>query len=75
MRLKQQSDKDVGLFGSANLMASLMNVIDEHRLMVNPVVLPKGAPVFQRLDDTLKLKLVGNRPFKNGNVLLTYAPA
>ena len=74
-RLKENSEKDIALFGSANLMASLMNVIDEHRLMVNPVVLPKGTPVFQRLDEALKLKLIGNRTFGNGNVLLTYAPA
>ena len=74
-RLKQQSDKDIALFGSANLMASLMNVIDEHRLMVNPIVLPRGTPVFQRMEDALKLRLLATRPFKNGNVLLTYAPA
>jgi len=76
-RLKQQPGKDLALFGSANLMSTLMklNVIDEHRLMVNPVVLGRGTPLFQGVDDRLALKLIGTRAFKNGNVLLTYQPA
>ena len=73
-RLKQESSKDLGLFGSANLMASLMrlNLVDEHRVMVNPVLLPAGRPLFQDLDAVQTLKLRASRTFKNGNVLLTY---
>jgi dihydrofolate reductase len=76
-RLKQQADKDVALFGSANLMATLMrqDLVDEHRLIVNPIVLATGAPVFQGFDGQLKLKLMAVRQFGNGNVLLTYQPA
>jgi dihydrofolate reductase len=75
--LKQQPGKDLALFGSANLMAALMrlNLIDEHRIMVNPVVLGSGTPLFQGVDGRLNLKLISARPFTSGNVLLTYQPA
>jgi dihydrofolate reductase len=76
LKLKQASGKDIALFGSANLMATLVqhNLIDEYRLMINPVVLGKGGPLFAETLGPLKLKLLQARPFKNGNVLLSYQP-
>jgi dihydrofolate reductase len=52
-----------------------LNLIDEHRIMVNPVVLGSGTPLFQGVDGRLNLKLISARPFTSGNVLLTYQPA
>lgn len=77
LKLKQQPGKDLALFGSANLMSTLMqlDLIDEHRIMVNPVVLGGGNPLFQRSQDKLNLKLIRTRIFGNGNVLLCYQPA
>ncbi|MGE5225107.1 MAG: dihydrofolate reductase family protein [Omnitrophica WOR_2 bacterium] len=70
-KLKQQPGQDLFLFGSANLAAPLIqnDLIDEFRLMVNPVVLGSGIPEFQQ---PLQLKLLRTRPFQNGNVLLVY---
>ena len=47
--LKKQSGKDLAIFGGANLMSTLMrlDLIDEHRVMVNPVILGTGTPLFQ----------------------------
>ena len=75
-KLKQQPGKDMALFGSANLMATLMqlDLIDEHRIMLNPVVLGKGTPLFQGRKDPLKFKLVNTRTFRSGNILLYYQP-
>jgi dihydrofolate reductase len=75
-KLKQQPGKDLALFGSANLMSTLvqMDLIDEHRIMVNPIVLGSGKPLFQGINDPLKLKLVNTRVFRSGNVLLYYVP-
>jgi dihydrofolate reductase len=75
-KLKQQPGKDMALFGSANLMTTLMqlDLIDEHRIMLNPVVLGKGIPLFQEIKDSLKFKLVNSRTFRSGNVLLYYQP-
>ncbi len=76
LKLKQQPGKDLALFGSANLMSTLMqlDLIDEHRVMVNPVILGNGNPLFKRTKDKLNLKLVKTRTFGNGNVLLCYEP-
>ena len=75
-KLKQQPGNDLFIFGSANLSSTFTRnrLIDEYRLMVNPVVLGKGEPVFDGLHETLKLKLVDSRTFRNGNVLLYYQP-
>jgi len=74
-KLKQQPGKDIALFGSANLMSTLaqMNLIDEQRIMVNPVVLGGGTPLFKAVDKQ-ELKFLKARMFGNGNVLLCYRP-
>lgn len=74
--LKQQPGKDLAVFGSANLLATLtqLNLIDEHRIMVNPIILGKGIPLF-KTDTLTKLKLQSARTFQSGNVLLCYQPA
>jgi len=76
LKLKQQPGKELALFGSAHLMSTLtqLDLIDEHRIMVNPVILGGGNPLFKRTNDTLSLKLVKTRVFGNGNVLLCYQP-
>lgn len=76
-KLKQQPGKDMLLFGSADLASALTRAgsIDEYRIMVNPVVLGKGKPLFRGIKDSLRLKLVNTRTFRSGNVLLYYEPA
>ena len=51
--LKQQSDGDILLFGSADLLNSLIkhDLIDEYRLMVFPVVLGGGKRLFRDTTD------------------------
>ncbi len=75
-KMKQQAGKDLAIFGSANLLSTLMqmDLVDEHRLMVNPVILGRGRPLFMNLKDKINLKLVKTRAFSNGNVLLCYEP-
>lgn len=74
INMKMQPGKDLAIFGSAILISSLMDVIDEHRVMVNPVLLGSGSPLFKNTGKRLKLRLVEERPFQSGNVLLTYQP-
>ncbi len=75
-RLKRQPGKDWFLFGSADLASALTNLglIDEYRVMVNPVVLGSGKPLFKGIKDKLNLKLVSTKAFRSGNVLLSYQP-
>lgn len=75
-KLKQQPGKDLLLFGSADLASTLTNLglIDEYRVMVNPVVLGNGKPLFTGMKEKLNLKLTSTKTFRNGNVLLCYQP-
>ena len=75
-QLKQQPGGDLAIFGSANLTMSLlqMGLVDELRLMINPVVLGKGNPLFEGVHEKLNLKLLKTRAFRSGNVLLYYQP-
>ena len=75
-RLKQQPGKDMVIFGSGIIVSEFakFGLIDLYRLIVNPVVLGSGKPLFKGLDDKLKLKLLNARPFGSGNVILEYEP-
>jgi len=77
LKLKQQPGKDLLVLGSANLGTYLIEhkIIDEFRIMVNPVVLGVGTILFEGIKDQLKLKLLNTRTFRSGNVLHNYAPA
>jgi len=75
--LKQQPGKDLLIFGSAKLTASLTRegLIDEYRLGLNPVVLGAGSPLFKPESRTMKMKLLEARALQTGCVLLRYEPA
>jgi dihydrofolate reductase len=75
-KVKQLPGGDIALFGSAILMAALMemDLIDEHRIMVAPVILGSGIALFKGIQHRQHLKLVRSRSFKSGNVLLSYQP-
>ena len=64
---------DALVLGSSRL-ASLADacLLDELRLMVNPVVIGGGAPVLDGLTARLDLRFRDVRTFDSGNVLLTY---
>ena len=74
--LKQQPGKDLAVFGSANLLSTMMqmDLVDEHRVMVAPIILGKGSPLFKAAADKINLRLIRSRIFDSGNVLLHYEP-
>ncbi len=74
--MKKQPGKDIALLGSGSIMSEFAQhgLIDEYRIMVNPVVLGSGNPLFKGIKDRLHLKLLKTRTFRNGNVLLYYEP-
>ena len=74
LKLKKQPGKEMAVFGSADLLSTLieLDLIDEHRIMVNPVVLGSGTPLFKDVKSRLNLKLIQSRTFASGNVLLYY---
>jgi len=72
--LKKQGERNVFVFGSANLSETLINndLFDEYRLAIAPVVLGKGTPLFGRSPGRHKLKLLEARPLTSGGVILRY---
>jgi dihydrofolate reductase len=76
-RLKQRPGKDIAVFGSSDLVVSLlgMGLVDELRIMVHPVVLGAGKSLFRTAPERVRLRLVEARTFRSGSVLLTYRPA
>lgn len=74
-KLKALPGKDIAIFGSNDLCVSLMerNLIDEFRIMVNPVALGRGNSLFNGLSKRVNLKLTGTRVFESGNVLHFYS--
>jgi dihydrofolate reductase len=75
-KLKQQPGKDMVIFGSGTIVSSFakLGLIDLYRLIVNPVILGSGKPLFKGLDDKLKMKLLNAKALGSGNVILEYQP-
>jgi dihydrofolate reductase len=73
--LKAEEGKDVFVFGSADLLDSLLKagLVDEYRICLVPVVLGGGNPLFKPQDQQVKMRLESSRPLKTGGVVLTYA--
>jgi dihydrofolate reductase len=76
-RLKKQEGRDLALFGSADLAATLIRLgaIDEYRIFVTPVVLGSGTPMFKDGESTIPLKLLKEAKWSSGIVALWYQPA
>jgi dihydrofolate reductase len=75
-KMKNQTGKDMVILGSGSIVSAFtqLGLIDEYRIMVNPVVLSRGNSLFKGIKNRINLKLIRTRPFKSGNVLLSYEP-
>ena len=49
-------------------------LIDEFQIVVNPIALGQGTPLFKGLSKKAELTLIETRRFKSGTILLSYAP-
>lgn len=76
MALKREPGNDIAIFGSSHLTTDLiaLGLVDEVRLMVNPIVLGAGNSLFRTAEGRIPLQLRATRVFRSGNVLLTYRP-
>jgi dihydrofolate reductase len=74
--LKAQAGGDMAIFGSGGLVSTLAEVglIDEYRIMMNPVILGQGIPNFRGMRQRVPLKLVSSEVFDKKLVMLTYHP-
>jgi dihydrofolate reductase len=76
-KIKKTTGNDMTILGSGSITAQFAEagLIDEYQLMIDPVALGAGTPLFKGLKKPLNLKLTDSRIFKNGSILATYQPA
>ena len=76
-RLKQEDGKDMAMFGSGTIVAQLApaGLIDEYQIVVNPLILGGGRTMFEGVPTPVRLRQTQVRAFRNGNVVLWYAPS
>lgn len=72
---KEQSDKDLYVFGSANLCETLIreNLFDEYRIGMAPVIAGMGTHLFTEGLPQQKLSLKSSQPLSTGGIILTFA--
>ena len=77
LRLKQQPGGDMVVLGSSRLASLLLErgLVDEYRVYLTPIVLGRGNPLFQQINERVKLRLLGQRVFHSGIVMLAYQKA
>jgi len=75
--LKQQAGTDIIVLGSAKLASFLLQLrlVDEYRVIVNPVLLGKGRPLFADITERIRLKLLATKVLAPGVVILSYERA
>ena len=73
--LKRGAGKDL-VAGSPSVIVALtkMGLVDEFQLVVHPVILGKGLPLFKDIQDRIDLKLLKTKTLDSGAVIFYYEP-
>jgi dihydrofolate reductase len=76
-KLKAQDGKPMIAYGGASFARSLVaaGLVDQYALLVHPVALGKGLPVFSDLATPMRLRLESSKAFPKGSVAQIYRPA
>jgi len=71
----RQPGKDIWLFGGADLVSQFLNrnLVDIVRMAVHPIILGKGKPLFQNINERKKLTLIDSKTYNTGLVSLKYS--
>jgi dihydrofolate reductase len=73
-RIKAEPGNDILVAGSVQLVQGLLalDLVDELRLMMFPIVLGSGKRLFAETDEAITLQLASAQPLDSGTVILTY---
>jgi dihydrofolate reductase len=73
-KLKHEPGRDIVIYGSASIVRTLTNLglIDTYHLLVHPVVLGSGKPLWSDIRQPMKLQLAHTRTHPSGVVVLSY---
>ncbi len=74
-KLKEKGDRDIYVFGSANLSETFVNedLFDEYRIGISPVILGSGRPLFRNVISSKKLTLTSAKQLLTGGTVLKYS--
>lgn len=74
--IKTKPGKDIWLYGGAGLIKTFiqLNLIDIYQISIHPIVLGKGKPLFDDIDERIPLRLLKTNTFKSGVVQVIYEP-
>lgn len=72
--LKRNATRNFYVFGSADLLATLLasGLVDEYRLGIAPLLMGHGNPLFKPSDARIDLTLLKAQPLENGGIVLYY---
>jgi dihydrofolate reductase len=72
--IKQESGKDIALYGGASLLTSLldMELVDEFTLNIIPVLLGSGKPMVEVLAKKVWLDYLKSHTYSNGTLEVSY---
>jgi dihydrofolate reductase len=75
-KLKRQPGTNI-ILGSATLASSLLQegLVDEYRVILNPVLIGSGNPLFKGIKQKLRLKLQTTKLLGSGTIVLYYQKA
>jgi dihydrofolate reductase len=73
---KAETSKDIQVVGGAKFAASVINtgLVDEYRIMVNPVIVGKGISLYEGLHSSHALKCTKVELMDNGVIIQTFVP-
>jgi dihydrofolate reductase len=76
MRMKRMTGKNMVVLGSGSIVSALtkFGLIDEYRIIVNPILIGNGKSMFKGLANRQKLELMDTRQLESGVTILTYHP-
>lgn len=76
-KLKTTSKKDIVILGSGSIvtLCAEHGLIDTFQIMIDPIAIGNGTPLFNGLSQPLNLTLISTQTFKSGVILLNYEPA
>jgi dihydrofolate reductase len=76
-KLKAEDGEDIMVAGSQQLVRTLLDLdlVDEIRMLVSPVVLGSGKRLFEGVRGKKVLELTETIPFSSGSLALHYRPA
>lgn len=73
-KLKAEDGKNIWLYGGGSLISTFMNLnlIDEFRIAIMPIIIGAGKPLFTEIQHRVSLKLLKINSSKSGVIELNY---